>query len=338
MADEKVLGEVGDGDTGPHGGGEGAGGGPGAAHPKPRTGTTQDPDPLAGPVTTALVSIASAVVAGIGSLAFVVAVGGIVDEARFRGAGLPSEPSVAIEGRNVLLAEGGDVLALAVLAALVIVAVIHWSDGRPQRRSRPSWPWIALLAVLLVLDFFIWDDGQISSFPIVVIAFPALAVIGSMIVARLASEARRSRDEKKPVREGVRLLGVFVVLVALGGLAPAAAGLAHPQVRPGAVLLSNPSEIICGIYVGQTSDQLYLGEVTAAGGGVGNHEDGYDVALPRSRIVRLLIGSSQPLTDALDKLQANIAHTGHESRYVADLDVGAHAYPEVGCARNPPAP
>lgn len=281
---------------------------------------------------TVLVSVASAAIAGIGSLAFVIAVGGIVEEARFRGAGLPSEQSVALEGRNVLLAEGGNVLALSVLAALVIVAIVHWVDWSwPKRPRANSLLWTVILAVLVMVDYLAWDGFSIRWFPLVPIGMVVMAVAGALIVVRLAQRSRHYRlVAKDPRREAPRLAGVFAVLVFLGGLAPAAAGLTHPQVRPAAVLLSNPPQVICGIYVGETSDQLVLGEVTPTDGDVvGIHEDGFDIVVARSRIVRLLIGSSQPLKDALGKLEPSRSRP--QVQYLNDLAVTPGRYPLLDC-------
>ncbi|MGA2926978.1 MAG: hypothetical protein ABSG43_13455 [Solirubrobacteraceae bacterium] len=94
------------------------------------------------------------------------------------------------------------------------------------------------------------------------------------------------------------------MLVFLGGFAPVAAGLAQPLVRPAAVLLSAPSQVVCGIYVGQTSDRLYIGEAVPEGGsGVGNHSEGYVIDVARSRVVRLIVGSTQPLDQALNRIR-----------------------------------
>lgn len=73
-------------------------------------------------------------------LGVVTAVGGIITEARFGGAGLPTELSVSVASRSYLLAVGGQVLAVAVLFGLALVAFVHWRLGSSHATRRARGP------------------------------------------------------------------------------------------------------------------------------------------------------------------------------------------------------
>jgi len=84
-----------------------------------------------------LVTVIGVVSAGVGSLGLVTAVGGLVTEGRFRSAGLPTEVSVSVQSRDYLLTVGGEVLAVAVLVALMLVGTVCW--WRPSGWGRARW-------------------------------------------------------------------------------------------------------------------------------------------------------------------------------------------------------
>jgi hypothetical protein len=275
-------------------------------------------------LTDLAVTVLGAAAAGVSGLAFVAAVGGIVTQARFRGAGLPTEQSVAVETRGVLLAVGGEVLAIAIVAALALVAMVHWLRAAPKEHAETSgatagqprvgWPvlregrwaiFFFVLALALIADyFFFWAGHELDSYEqfriglLVVIT----TLIGAAAATVLANHACRARDAGDDRGEGLRLLGLFIVVTFLGGIVAAAGSLANPMVRPAAMLLRGPREVSCGLYVGQTADRIYLGQaLPKSNPDLGQHSKGVVVEIRRDRISRLVIGSSQPLKSALNR-------------------------------------
>jgi hypothetical protein len=299
-----------------------------------------------GQVAAAAIGVAGA---GIGGLGFVVAVGGIVTQARFRGAGLPDEQAAALQAQGVLLDVGGRTLGFAALAALVLVAAVHWSEelSKALRRSthalparlreyaRSWWTFYWLGVAVLLVDYLIWAGFQLRPGLQrgMLILMTVVALIGAAIVTQLARSARSHRSGSRA--EALALLGLFVGAVLLGGGAAAAGNLARPQVRAAAVLLTNPRQVMCGLYVGQTNDRLYIGETVPLQGNpdLGDHGKGEIIEVALSRVTVLLIGSSEDLTSALaraedfrDQLTA-IAASAKLALAPAERTIGCEAPP-----------
>ncbi len=295
------------------------------------------------PDSSSVVQIAlallSAAGAGIGGLGVVTAVGGIVTEARFRGAGLPSELSVSVESRSYLLAMGGNVLALSGLAALVLVGLIHWLP-RPLDRDAAPWKWLlgdrsfrhrwcifgGWTAVLTVLDYYLgWGRSALLQYWSQRFMFAGVIVVALAGSAAATVLARHARSSEKPLDEALRLAGLFGVLVLLSGTVATAGSLNYPSVRPAAVLLlDKPPLVLCGIYVGQTSDRVYIGEAFQRGGKstsvLGDHNMGQVIELRRADVGRLVIGGYQPLPEALSAKQ--------EQRFEEQVTVPGTAPPQ----------
>lgn len=301
----------------------------------PQPGPTPDPPKPAASSSPVIQQFALAVigaaVAGIGSLGFVTAVGGMIVEARFRGAGVPSEVSASLESRGYLLAVGGEVLAATVLVAASLVGLVHlWPLFEPGNRwrwraiealidgkapwswfSRWRWGWLSRwrcffmgLLTLSLVDYLVWAEFETGAATQrwILLAMVGVAVVGSATATNLAKLARSERDPRAPRLLAIRLLGLFAVVTLVGGIAAAGGNLSDPKIRPAAVLLlDNPPRVISGIYVSQTSDRVYIAEAVEqkASHDLGNRPRGRLLELPRAHVERLLIGTSQSLGDAL---------------------------------------
>jgi len=159
----------------------------------------------------------------------------------------------------------------------------------------------------------------------------AVAVAGSGAATMFARQARTRRARAKPSVMAVSLVGLFVVVVLVAGLAAAAGNLISPKVRPAAVLLlGRPARVLCGIYVGQTSDRLYIGEIVQQDNDdLGDHRSGQLIEVARARVGGLVIGTAQPLDDALKTSVRPVARIralhGEGSPDQVDVD------PSAGC-------
>jgi hypothetical protein len=232
---------------------------------------------------------------------------------------------VSVASRGYLLAVGGEVLAVAVLLALALVAFIHWFppfDQWPCPFDRVKSKWLryelfyAALVILSLTDYALWggfqDLGDVDFGFLILFLMIGFALVASGVATMFALGARRERDHHSPRTEALRLLGVFVVLAMLSASLAAGGSLSRPKVRPAVVLMLDtslhhtPPRVICGIYIGQTSDRVYIGRAVQKhlGSDLGDHEQGRLIELTRAHVGRLMIGTSVTLTKALKALPA----------------------------------
>jgi len=294
------------------------------------------------PWPSLVMGLVTAVVSGVGGVAFVSAVGGLVAAASFRGAGLPSEFSVAVQSKGQLLASGTKVLGLVFLFGLIVVAVVHWSDQRPWKQEGPADSRAAqdhvgpaqrrrwLLAFFLFLELGAFLDYRLQlaqGFHLIRDRQPsAIVLIGSLVGSAaatvLAAHAIARRDAGDRRGEVQRLVGLFGVICVVAAMIATAGSYAAPRVRAAAVLLQSPHQIVCGLYVGQTSDRLYIGEtVVDPATGRGAHSRGSVLEFDRARVQQLMIGSNQTLVGALETAD-DLALVLNEP---CDLDPAAYA-------------
>jgi hypothetical protein len=277
-------------------------------------------------IRQSLVTAATAIAAGVASLTFVALVGAAVMMARLRGAGLPTEAGVSVQPRSVLLAVGGEVLAPAIAAALASVFAVHFiptsrtilPSNRADRIRRSIFA--VVIALFGLVYYLAWSAGAFH-FPFqtgIALVMVAFAATVGYVSGRLAATAVRARDERHalqkprlgdpPAPQQARLASVeLAYLGALAGaimlfatIAAVTASLADPKIRPAAVLFTDGRGPLCGIYVAQNSDHLYIGEAVEDPHirNVGVHRLGRMLDLPRSAVRALEIGSSQSLPAA----------------------------------------
>jgi hypothetical protein len=96
------------------------------------------------------------------------------------------------------------------------------------------------------------------------------------------------------------LAGIAAVIILFATIAAVTASLADPKIRPAAVLFTDGRGPLCGIYVAQNADHLYIGEAVEDPHirNVGLHREGRILDLPRATVRALVLGSSQSLSDA----------------------------------------
>ncbi len=292
----------------------------------------------------ALIAAAGALAAGIASLTFVALVGAAVTMARLRGAGLPTEVGVSVQPRSVLLAVGGETLAPAIGFALAVVFVLHFIPGTTQLLPVGSPPQASdhghliwrrvrrhLLSVAITLFgwlyYWAWSSGTLH-FPFqtaIAVVMLGFASIVGYVSERLAARAIEARDErhKRAAARGIEeipgpqdrrlarveltyLMAVAAAIVLYATIAGVIASVADPKVRPAAVVFTGAREPLCGLFVAQNADHLYIGEAVENRHipHIGLHSQGRIIDLPRNSVAGLVIGSSQSLSSARGRAPA----------------------------------
>jgi len=296
-------------------------------------------DPLSEAGRQALIAAAAALAAGLVSLTFVAVVGGAVLMARLRGAGLPTEAGIAVQPRSVLLAVGGEVLAPAIAVSLAAVFAVHfWPQSRqvvplgayvqgpsPWSRIRSRWlsrsSIFAVLIVMLGLGYYLgWSAGALH-FPLQIAIFGVIAAFAlgvARVSGRLAAKAVEARDRRyelareRPIEqppepahwhlvrvETKYLAGVAVALLLYATIAAVTASLADPKIRPAAVLFNDDRGPLCGVFVAENADHVYIAEAVEDPHirNVGRHSQGRMFDLPRATVRALVLGAGQSISD-----------------------------------------
>jgi hypothetical protein len=306
----------------------------------------QQPDATNGQASQVWLTLIPIVFAGVGGLAFVAGVGGLVTEARYHGAGLPSGLAASVLPQGQLLAIGATLLGGVFVAALGLVAIVHWWDdplaleairwagktSRPLReklfadKKLPSaglWFFALILVTAGLAYTWVWH-GHLWA--LATLPFGVAAVVGALAIVILAQHATACRAAGDARGESKRLAALFGVVSILAALAATFAGLTYPIVRPVAVSLNGPPEVLCGLYVGETSDRVYIGEaVRKPRQDTGVHPQGAVIVVDRARVNRLVIGSFQPLADALPRSRSLAKDLGAGSRQECGIDYEQHA-------------
>ncbi|WP_028067611.1 hypothetical protein [Solirubrobacter soli] len=260
------------------------------------------------PAVDVLVATLGAAGAALGGLGFVAAVGATTMQARFRGAGLPSELASSLESRGVDVAVGIEVILPALIVAVGIVALVHWVPVRWPARTWRWWAFGGLIVVAGFLDYFFVWARQASGTGTQIWILLGVLVVSVACAAAAVKLARSARRELEPLGQAMHLLGLLGVVSLLGALVAVAGNWGRPVVRPAAVVLKGTREIVCGVYVGQNGGATYIGVVYPSGGGLGNHDRGTIVAIPRAHVARMAVGASM----GLDKAVAQAGELGAE--------------------------
>jgi hypothetical protein len=178
----------------------------------------------------------------------------------------------------------------------------------------------ALVALFAAGYYAMWSAGAFE-FPFqTLIAVLMLGFAGAVgyVSGRLAATAVRARDERHgstPEHLGdpapstharlarielAYLAGVALVIMLFATIAAVTASLADPKVRPAAVVFKDDRGPICGVYVAQNSDHVYIGTAVEDPDirNVGLHREGRILDVPRSTVRGLVLGSGQSLSDA----------------------------------------
>ena len=230
----------------------------------------------------------SAGAASVGASGIVTAVGGAIMFERFSQAGLPAEQAVAVQPKTVLLAVGAEALVPLAVGMLLLLAVF-WILAKT--RWGISTGLFALFAGIGAVLYYL-----------VVVSFSAkasvlLSVVGVSAVA-CGLWALLARLTKSLT---VRALMLALVTILLGGAIGLIRTIDAPKVRGAVVVMGKPSKVVAGIYVAETSDQVFIGQVQLANSYSVEPKlgTGAIIALNRADISTLAFASNEGLPTAL---------------------------------------
>lgn len=224
---------------------------------------------------------------GIGMLGVIAGVGGAIMFERFSQAGLPAEQAVAVQPRTVLLAVGAEAL-VPLAATMLLVVAAYWILAQ---RLRISTSFFAVAAGLGAILYYL----AVVSFSFklhVLLSVIAATCVGCALWALLAGLVSSI---------GARALILAVITALLGCAIALIRTIDAPKVRGAVVVLARSGKVVAGIYVAETSEQVYLGQVALA--------DSYDdkpkagsgaiIAISRADISTVAFASNQGLPTAL---------------------------------------
>jgi hypothetical protein len=248
----------------------------------------QTPAPPASQGTGELVVKAlGAGVAGIGTLGLIAGVGGAIMFERFSQAGLPAEQAVAAQPKTVLLAVGAEALIPLATTMLLLVAIYLVLARRlpiPTGFFAVAAGVGAILYYLIVVSF---------SFKLhVLVEVVAATAVACTLWALLAD----------PISSiPVRALILAVITALLGCAIALIRTIDAPKVRGAVVVLAKSDKVVAGLYVAETSEQVYIGQVALAN----SYNDrpklgsGAIIALNRAEVSAVAFSSNQGLATAL---------------------------------------
>jgi hypothetical protein len=250
---------------------------------------------------------ASAALAGVGVLGFVVLLGGAMDAVTFQAAGLPTDEALAVVPRGTLIALGAQIL-VPFLGILFVAGVVlfAWESAAGKDRVRHH-RFIVTAAVVVAgvaAHTYFADHRPWGS----LVFIAALGVALGVLVVWLA---------------GRRTFLVFSLVAATAvGVFAIASGVLQtrlgPLVRPVALVLTDGQVPVVGIFIAATSDRVYVGQVCAKGkdSDEGDKQSGLMLDIAREDIDQMALGRS-------DRLSRVIAREGPLLRsLLADNDPG----------------
>jgi hypothetical protein len=256
-----------------------------------------------------LLTVLGAIASGIGVIGFLIFIGGAVQAGRDRGVGLSAPFAVPLTPRSQLLTSGIDqlfgpfVLALGVVGLATLYLVIR---HRLPAALDPAFRLLLLVAgTVAALIVFSHETGHPTPAPLetgdnqTAFAGAILVLIFGMAIAHrlVAPVPATERIGASP-----RLLGF---LCAVAGTALAVVALetfAHnewkPQMRPLALLGPAYPRGLTGVYVGEDSDNVYVGVIEAPLSNITSKRlQARVLTVKRSEISALAVGGLFPLTN-----------------------------------------
>ncbi len=244
--------------------------------------------------------------------------------ARYAGAGLPSEAAVSLEPKSELVAVGGEVLAFFVVfgaLAVLLFAAIEFRLPEDQRyrawrAHRVLLVGVGIAGFLAYLRFGVHafrDDlvvlthrGGAARLTVLVVA--GLILFGiwatwSLSALRRAYKEHTLSGEARPCSTGGRIgwyLLLFSLILVTGAAGVISGALVNPLVRPVAMSFVKGPEGMCGLFVVQTSDRVFI---AVAQGQTDDADRGYKPlgqlrSVRRDSIDQIAIGSDQTLDKA----------------------------------------
>jgi hypothetical protein len=181
--------------------------------------------------------------------------------------------------------------------------------------------WAASVVMLGFVYYVLWSAGAFH-FPLQTVVAGLMllfAVVVGYVAGRTAAKAVHARDRRHDLTndraleaerapgharlarmEIMYLAGMATTIILFATVAAVTASLADPKVRPAAVLFAEHRVPLCGVFIAQDSEHLYIG--LAEKGplrNIGDHSRGRILDLPRDEVRALAVGSSRSLPDAL---------------------------------------
>jgi hypothetical protein len=260
------------------------------------------------PVSDLALKVVGASVAGIGTLGFVTGVGGAVTYVRFGRAGLAAEQAVAVQPKAVLLTLGAEALVPLGVVIVFGIALFFLVDKSWRAASGMLMPArVRRMRSTRTIAVTSGLSGGVGALIYYVLAVKfsfnsgSLWVIVDIVVAVVFWMVLATRIHSFPARAAA--------LALLLGLLATAIGLSRtysaPKVRGAAVVLAKSGKVVSGLYVAETSELVYLGEVTPSST---DHDlpqrgSGSILALDRSAVSTIVLGSNEGLSTALKDAQ-----------------------------------
>ena len=239
-----------------------------------------------------LLRLLGAAASGIGALGLIAAVGGAVLLARFDAAGIPAEEALSVVPKSLLLTVGADTLA-PILGAIAAIVGISWIVQKLVEAAKREFrsEYLAILLVGLgVLTYLIEVHWLTSTRSLVTVVISVVAAGGTWVVI---GDLTKSNT--------VRGIVLAVAVAAAAGVISWVNANDRPKVRGVAILSITDSHDVSGLFVAETSDRVYIAQVSCRPGDFdrGQGATGRLLVLPRSSVAELVIGRNMRLSDAL---------------------------------------
>lgn len=283
-----------------------------------------------------IVKALGAIAAGIGALGFVTLAGGVILFERLAGAGIPAEQAISEVPRTELLTVGASQLVpLACVVGLIVVLLWAFVEGAASENAKaiandraatssprlrlleralaPLRAWLAvarrrvwLLAAAAAVGGLVYFAETADHWPTAWDTVLLLATLLAGVVLGLGVWRRLTGlVDEQTMTAGARL-GWFALLI--GVLIPVEGAMIgwvqsreSPLVSPAVVVESTKTlTVVSGFFIASNNDDVYLAEVDPqpSDPDLGLQYSGRILDIPRSAVVRLAIGSVQPLPDA----------------------------------------
>jgi hypothetical protein len=284
-------------------------------------------DPEERPLRSLLLALAGVLGGGLGGLTFVAFVGGAINFARIRGAGLPTALALSKEPQSDLLAVGADQLLapFVVSATLVLIVWPVWFMKLGRRLLNKQVRLGVLSALALAAVLYLWFTAHPrpidSSNPdsLLILWFAVVVGIASVYGAwRLGEYAiSRSKEGMPASKDGLPARVAFGLVVFMTSMTMLAAAtyalyLYQPKVQPVAILLKSAEpglggpgarndHALSGIYVGENANAIYVGVAheDPKHPGQGKKTTAYVLTVPRSDVTAMRVGDYETLRTVL---------------------------------------
>ena len=251
-----------------------------------------------------VLSILGVLGTGLGGLGFFTFVGAVVLTARFRGAGLSGTQAISVVPKSQLLAVGVDQLLAPIVVATGAVVVVSLLYVKLSKR------WLRYGLLLLAgggaLVYYAYEvDPQLkgSTQHRLLLAAAALTLVCGILGAAALGERAVKTRETADGRFFAFGAAIAATVLVFATIETYARNLSHPEVRATAVVLNGTGEALSGLYIGEDSDRIWIGQVSPSRRNLekGIRTTGRVIGIARDSVASLAIGPSTGLSDALEQ-------------------------------------